>query len=258
MLFLLRYDTEHKDAYGMSGFFERIIDVHRAHEIPATFFCTGGAIDIRETDFRMFHDEVEVDPLFDIQDHSYTHIGIGYEAGKPLEVLRADYERSIASHERVFGTRPTGISICGTSGADGKRLKGFDETDKSRAELDMLVGLGIHMVNSFLVDHSESREFLNYARLGHPDVMGYPSSYSDTSWMYRAEKGDPIKYILGQITDRAARGEHVPLMLHDWVAWMHADDQELSHVIHIVDHARSLDYELATHLDCYANTGLWR
>ena len=257
MLFLLRYDTERKSAEEMSGFFEQAIKVHREHRIPATFFCTGGAIDARESDFRTFFDEVKNDPLFDIQDHSYSHIGIGYEAGKTLDVLREDYERSIACHERVFGRRPTGISICGTSGADGNRLKGFDETEKSRAELDMLVDLGIRMVNSHLIDHTESREFLNYASLGHPDVMGYPSSYSDTGWMNRAEHGDPMEYILGQITDRAERDEHMPLMLHDWVAWLKAGDQHLSHVIQIVDHARSLGYELVTHVDCYNRKHLW-
>jgi peptidoglycan/xylan/chitin deacetylase (PgdA/CDA1 family) len=256
-LFLLRYDTERKSAEEMSGFFEQAIKVHREHEIPATFFCTGGAIDVREPDFKAFFDEVKDDPLFDVQDHSYTHIGIGYEAGKPLDVLRADYEQSIACHERVFNRRPTGISICGTSGADGARLKGFDETEKSRAELDMLVDLGIKQINSFLIGNNESRDFLNYSSLGHPEVMGYPSAYSDTGWMNRAEHGDPMEYILGQITDRANKGDHMPLMLHDWVAWLKAGNQQLSHVIEIVDHARSLGYELVTHLDCYHRKSLW-
>ena len=116
MKFLLRYDTESDSAEDMAGFFEKVVNVHRAHEIPATFFCRGGAIDGREEQFAWFWREVAADPLFDIQDHSYTHIGIGYEAGKPLEVLQADYERSFAAHERVFGVLPIGVSICGTSG----------------------------------------------------------------------------------------------------------------------------------------------
>jgi hypothetical protein len=121
----------------------------------------------------------------------------------------------------------------------------------------MLVDFGIRMLNSHLSGHNESREFLNYASLGHPDVMGYPSAYSDTGWMNRAEHGDPMEYILGQITDRAGSGDHMPLMLHDWVAWLKAGDQELSHVVKIVDHARSLGYELVTHLDCYNRRDLW-
>jgi hypothetical protein len=50
--------------------------------------------------------------------------------------------------------------------------------------------------------------------------MGFPSAYSDTSWMYRRECGDPMDYILGQLAERAEREEHMPLMLHDWVAWL--------------------------------------
>ena len=257
MVFLLRYDTEHKSVEEMSGFFEQAILVHREHQIPATFFCTGGAIDAREADFKTFFHEVKDDTLFDIQDHSYSHIGIGYKEGKPLDVLREDYEHSIACHERVFSRRPTGISICGTSGADGDRVRGFDETEKSRAELDLLVDLGIRQINSFLINNCESRDFLNYSALGHPEVMGYPSAYSDTGWMNRAECGDPMDYILGQITDRANKSEHMPLMLHDWVAWLKAGDQQLSHVVKIVDHARSLGYELVTHLDCYYRNELW-
>ena len=48
--------------------------------------------------------------------------------------------------------------------------------------------------------------------------MGFPSDFSDTSWMYRREHGDPLTYILSVIEERARRGEHMPLMLHDWVA----------------------------------------
>lgn len=76
-LFLLRYDTENKNPEHMAGFFAKAIDVHRKHNIPATFFCTGGAIDARESQFRSFYHEIKEDPLFDIQDHSYSHIGLG-------------------------------------------------------------------------------------------------------------------------------------------------------------------------------------
>ena len=257
-LFLLRYDTERKSPREMEGFFEKAVAVHRSHEIPATFFCTGAAIDSREADFRAFYGAVEGDPLFDIQDHSYSHIGLGYERGKDLEILRADYERSFAAHERVFGTRPVGISICGTSGADGKRLSGFDRTEKSRAELDMVVGLGTRMINACLSDADESRAFVNYGSLGHPDVMGFPSGYSDTSWMVRKEKGDPMEFILSQVRERENSEDHMPLMLHDWVAWNHAQDKELTHVKQIVEQARKSGYRLVTHAWCLQETSLWQ
>jgi hypothetical protein len=257
-LFLLRYDTEGTSADEMAGFLERMVYIHRQDQIPVTLFCRGAAIENRETDFRAFCREVQDDPLFDLQDHSYSHIGLGYQDGKSVEILRADYERSFAIHEHVLGKRPVGVSICGTGGIDGPRLSGFDETPKSRAELDMLAELGIKMINTFLVGLDESSQFTSYRVLGRPDIMGFPSAYSDTSWMHRKEHGDPMSYILSQIKCRAEREQHMPLMLHDWVAWNHAPDRELSHVRTIADCARAHGYTLVTHDACYGQTALWQ
>jgi len=256
-LFLLRYDTERGDPASMKGFLGKVIEVHRSHQIPVTLFCTGAALDQMETAFQAFYKEVKDDALFDIQDHSYSHIGLGYERGKPIPTLKADYERSFAVHERLFGVRPIGISRCGTSGKDGSSLSGFDATEKSKAELDMVVSLGVRMINSFLTGVDGSRTFVNYKSIGHPKVMGFPSGYSDTAWMHRREYGDPLEYILGEIKKRAKRQDPMPLMLHDWVAWTRAADRELTHVKRIVDAARKAGYKLVTHVDCLRNKDLW-
>ncbi len=256
-LFLLRYDTEHESPEKMAGFFEKAIEVHRKHQIPATFFCKGRAIEKRKNQFAAFYQEIKNDPLFDIQDHSYSHIGIGYAKGKDVPTLKADYEKSFALHEQLFGARPIGISICGTRGKDGPKLSGFDATEKSRAELDMLASLGVRMVNSFLTGFDETKVFLNYSSLGHPEIMGFPSAYSDTSWLHRRKFGDPIKYIFSQCEKRAQANEHMPLMLHDWAAWTRADDKELTHVIKITDFARKLGYQLTTHVACLKQKALW-
>jgi hypothetical protein len=257
-LFLCRYDTEGGEPDEMAGFFEKVVEVHRADEIPATFFCRGGAIDAREDQFRAFWDEVKDDPLFDVQDHSYTHIGVGYEAGPGVDALRADYARSFAAHERVFGKRPVGISICGTSGRDGAHLPGFDATDKAKQEFEMLVGLGVRMINCFLTGIDGSREFCSYERLGHGDVMGFPSAFSDTEWMHRRACGDPVSYVTSLIEERSDRGEHMPLMLHDWCAWNFAPDKELTHVRVFAHSAREHGYELATHAAWMDRPEFWR
>lgn len=255
---LLRYDTEGKDVEAMKGFFEKAIEIHRKDAIPATHFCMGEAIELREPDARAFHEEIKEDPLFDIQDHSYSHIGLGYEAGKPIEVLWADYQQSYAVHERVFEKRPIGVSICGTGGKDGDRLAGFDQTDKGRAEFDMMAGIGLKMINAFLVGVDESKQFLHFGSIGHPEIMGFPSGYSDTSWMARKESGDPVAHILSEIKKRGEKDEHMPVMLHDWVAWKHAEDQELTHVRQIAEEGRKAGYDLVTHIDCYKDEALWR
>ena len=254
---LLRYDTEGTSPEEMKGFFEKAVLVHRKDAIPATFFCMGAAIEARESEARAFFEEVKDDPLFDIQDHSYSHVGLGYERGKPVEVLRSDYERSFAVHERVFGKRPTGVSICGTGGKDGWRLAGFDQTEKAKAELDMMAKMGVRMINAFLSTVDESRDFTSFESIGHPEVMGFPSGYGDTAWMARREFGDPMSYILGEIDARAASGDRIPVMLHDWVAWMRAEDRELTHVRRIAEKGRKLEYRLVTHFDCYLEEDLW-
>jgi peptidoglycan/xylan/chitin deacetylase (PgdA/CDA1 family) len=261
-ILLIRYDTESDRVDSMEGFFEKAIEVHRRDGIPATFFCRGAAIDAREEQFRAFYEEVKDDPLFDIQDHSYSHIGVGYAEGKPVDVLREDYERSFAAHERVFGVRPVGVSICGTAGKDGPRLAGFDETEKAKEELSMLASLGVKMINSHLAGRDEHREFVNYGSIGHPDMMGFPSGYSDTGWMYDwrsdTHPEDPVGYMLGVMNEHAERGDHMPIMLHDWLAWTHAPDTDLSHVSTFAEKGRELGYRPATHVECLNDESLWR
>ena len=80
-LFLLRYDTE-GGPDSTEGFLDKVAEVHRADRIPVTLFCTGNAIDSREGEFRRFHAAVGDDPLFDLQNHSYSHIGPGVRGGQ--------------------------------------------------------------------------------------------------------------------------------------------------------------------------------
>jgi peptidoglycan/xylan/chitin deacetylase (PgdA/CDA1 family) len=257
-LMLMRYDTEWwGEPAEMAGFLEKLVEVHRRDEIPVTMFCRGLTLENMKSEFTAFHQETEEDPLFDMQDHSYSHIGLGYERGKPVDILKADYERSFHTHSEVFGLRPTGISICGTSD-DGPSLPGFDATEKSKAEFEMVVKLGTRMINSFLTGIDGSREFINYDIFGHPEVMGFISGYSDTAWMYRKEHGDPVDFMLQEVRTRTEQNEHMPVMFHDWVAWQKAPDKELTHVRRIAETGRQLGYTLVTHMDCYHNKPLWQ
>lgn len=257
-LMLMRYDTEWwGEPAGMAGFLEKLVEVHRRDKIPVTMFCRGLTLENMRSEFTAFYQEVADDPLFDMQDHSYSHVGLGYESGKPVEVLEADYERSFQAHTKVFGRRPSGIAICGTSD-DGPRLQGFDATEKSKEEFGMMVKLGTRMINSFLTGIDESREFISYGKLGHPEVMGFISGYSDTSWMHREEHGDPVAFMLGEVIKRSELNEHMPVMFHDWVAWQKAPDKELTHVRKIAETGRKLGYTLVTHMDCYNNKSLWQ
>ncbi len=257
-LMLMRYDTEWwGEPAEMAGFFEKLVEIHRTDHIPVSLFCKGATLEKMKSEFMAFQEEIVNDPLFDLQDHSYSHIGLGYEKGKPLEVLEADYRRSFNIHEEIFSERPIGISICGTRD-DGRPVSGFDATEKSKAEFEMVVELGTKMINTFLSGIDGSKEFVNYGSLGHPEVMGFISGLSDTAWMDRKEFGDPVDYVLNEIRTRSAQNFHMPVMFHDWVAWQKAPDKELTHVRRIAEAGKEAGYKLVTHMDCYNNKPLWQ
>jgi peptidoglycan/xylan/chitin deacetylase (PgdA/CDA1 family) len=256
--FLIRYDTESRQRVEMTGFFEKIVAVQRTHDIPLSFFCLGAAIDKRKSEFIDFAREVKDDPLFDFQCHSYSHIGLGYEEGKSVEILKADFEKAFAVHEGIFGSRPIGISICGTGGVDGASLCGFDATEKSRAELDMLAKLGVKMINTNLCDADSKIEFINYSIIGHPEIMGFPNGTpSDNSWLRGRKYGNPKEFITKQIQENAKQNNHMAIMFHDDTGWIDVNDKDLDHLKLVVDVARKNDYEIVTHLSCYQNKGLW-
>ncbi len=256
--FLIRFDTESRQKEKMKGFFEKIISVQRADAIPVSFFCLGAAIEIREPEFKAFYQEIKDNPLFDIQDHSYSHVGLGYQDGKPVEVLKADYEKSFAVHERVFGKRPVGVSICGTGGRDGPLLCGFDATKKSVAELDMLAKLGVKMINTSLCDKDNTKDFINYAMIGHPEIMGFPNGLSDTGWLRRKKYGDPKEFIMSQIEENAKQNNHMAIMFHDGTEWIDVDDKDFTYLKMVAEYARKKGYELVTHVECYDRKGLWQ
>ncbi len=245
---LLRYDVESTDAALMQGFLAGVADTHREADFPVTLFCTGAAIDARQDAFRNFKDTVGGDSRFEIGDHSYSHIGVCYERGKSVASLRADYERSLDAHERILQTRPDSLSICGTGGADGAPLSGFDATKKSREELAMLVSLGIRRLNTRLTEANDGQAFTDYAALGFPSVFGFPSAHSDTSWIRQADiTGDFLAPLRAEIDHRSRENLPMPIICHDWVTWDHAPDRAFSHIKQIAAYAREQGFTPLTH-----------
>ncbi len=65
-LYIAAYDTESPDCLAAC---RRIVAVHRRHEMPATFFITGKALEDSPREYRALLD----DPLFEIASHTYSH-----------------------------------------------------------------------------------------------------------------------------------------------------------------------------------------
>lgn len=254
---LIRYDVEKDWDQSIDVFLETIVKLHKENSIPATFFFTGKSLEKRSGNVKKFYNTVKDCNLFDIQNHSYAHIGIGYDRGKPLEILKADYVKSFKIHEEVLGVRPVAISMCGTGGVDGERLHGFDQTLKARDEFEMLAGLGVKAINTFLCGLDESRMFTNYGSIGHPEIMGFPSGFSDTSWLWEKDYHYAMEYILKVIEDRGRKVEHMPLVLHDWVTWEYGASNEFEYIKRIADKAREMGFELLNIKQCYETQELW-
>ncbi|HMB00764.1 MAG TPA: polysaccharide deacetylase family protein [Spirochaetota bacterium] len=246
--FLLRYDTECLEPE-IKGFLEKAVRIHQQYAIPVTFFCTGAALEQHASVFKKVYRQVKDNPLFDFQDHSYSHVGLGYTKGLPLADLRQDYRRSVAAHKKIFHKHPLATALCGIARGSGTRLKGFDTTDKSKKELAMLHQLGFKMVNSFLADY-DSISFMDYKDLGFPDIIGFPSAASDTSWLLNNYNSNPLMHIENQLQERAAKGLDYAVVCHDWVTWLKSPDRNFTNIIKIAAAARRSGFTIKRHIDC--------
>ena len=256
MILLLRYDVE-GGGERTTGFLEKAVEIHRRDGIPAGFFCVGAEIEKRETEFKDFYSEVKNDSLFDVQDHSYSRVGLCYENGPSLAEIEDDYKKSLAVFERVLGFRPKGTSLC-ASDKLGKGLSGFDATAKARQELDILAKLGFTMTTTALSGHVRMHDFVSYGSIEHPEMMGFPSGNGDKNWLLKPKTENPLDSLFETMEKAAGEGKNLGIVLHDWVTWNHAPDKQFSHVRRIAEKARSLGFELANHSACYKNASLWK
>jgi hypothetical protein len=119
----------------------RIVEVHRRHGMPATFFIVGKVLEETPEEFHRLLD----DPLFEVASHSWSHKTLMNHpmcgpAASPDEVWE-EVQRGVESVERVFGRRCRGFRpACGY--ADG--LRGAPEL------LALLARAGIRYVSSVL------------------------------------------------------------------------------------------------------------
>lgn len=100
-----------------------IVDVHRRHEMPATFFIVGRTLEATPDEFRRLLD----DPLFEIASHTYSHRMLRDNpfCGKAVgpEAIREEIFRGKEIVEKVFpgreciGVRPGCSFVDGLRGA---------------------------------------------------------------------------------------------------------------------------------------------
>jgi peptidoglycan/xylan/chitin deacetylase (PgdA/CDA1 family) len=115
--FLLGYDVEHLDPAVTGRFLRRAAELHREYGVPATLFVLGQTLE-RNTDAL---GELVGDPLFDIQQHTWSHMplktlvqrnerGTELIVGGSLERTRDEVERTSELLAERLGVRCTGLT----------------------------------------------------------------------------------------------------------------------------------------------------
>ncbi|MFC0680977.1 polysaccharide deacetylase family protein [Lysobacter korlensis] len=115
--FLIGYDVEHLDPEVTRPFLRRAAELHREYGVPATLFVLGQTLERNVDALGQFVD----DPLFDIQQHTYSHMplktlvqrnsrGTELILGGSLDRTREEVSRTSELLEEHLGVRCTGLT----------------------------------------------------------------------------------------------------------------------------------------------------
>ena len=149
----------------------RIVEVHRRHGMPATFFVVGKVLEETPEEFHRLLD----DPLFEVASHSWSHrVLMDHPLCGPApapDEIREEIQRGVESVERVFGRRCRGFRpACG----DTPGLRGAPEL------LGLLDRAGVRYVSSMLWGEDFSlpapvSQTFAYAAEGYPALREIPA-----------------------------------------------------------------------------------
>ncbi len=129
--YVFAYDVEHPDLCLKAA--PRLVELHRRHEIPATFFVLGTVLERRGTELRAIFGD---DPLFEIASHTYSHrplkesrlhgpgVGLdelGWEIGSGLRLVEEVFERPCAGVRGGYG-------FYGGLRGEGQRLRAIRDS----------------------------------------------------------------------------------------------------------------------------------
>jgi peptidoglycan/xylan/chitin deacetylase (PgdA/CDA1 family) len=176
--YVAAYDTEQYDKKGLPPGVptcleacQRIVEVHRRHNMPATFFIVGKALEANPAEYRALLD----DPLFEVASHTYSHKmlrdhPICGPAASPEE-RRQEIFRGKQVVEQVFGRPCLGMRT-GCGFVEG--LKGAPEL------LNWVRAAGYKYVSSVLWGPDFSlpaplSPSFTYAGDGFPGVREFPA-----------------------------------------------------------------------------------
>jgi peptidoglycan/xylan/chitin deacetylase (PgdA/CDA1 family) len=250
------YDVERGDPGVTRHFLKAMTRIHRERNVPCTLFITGQTLERNVDLFRSLLD----DPLFDLQQHTYSHLifheapetsdGVTriYGRNETLETVKNDIEkasqvfRTVLNHEVIGLTTPYG----------------FFEGLKSRPDiLRVLWDAGIRYVRSYLRNQYgfnpvgvEIQPFF-YQEQGFPEMLECPShGWQDCIWRARFGYTAPWQKQVSMYLDLIKEHDwYFGLLQHDWASIK--KDRKMEKTAAILDYALAQDIKCMHYTDFY-------
>ena len=116
--FLIGYDVESRAIDVTRAFLRRVLEIHEATGVPATFFLCGRTIEVNREELRPFAGH----PLFDLQQHTYNHVllksvciedpdeGVRFFKGGTLDQIRDEVRRTTELLNAEYGIECRGLT----------------------------------------------------------------------------------------------------------------------------------------------------
>ena len=165
--YIAAYDTENS---GCLAACEKIVDIHRRYEFPATFFIVGQRLEENPAEYRQILD----DPLFEIATHTYSHQMLKDNPfcgpAVSVEERRAEILKGKEAVERVFDRPCMGVRP-GCSFDDG--LKGATDVLQTMNESGLCYASSLAWGPDFTLPALLNEPF-TYAEEGYPDIWELP------------------------------------------------------------------------------------
>ncbi len=116
--FLIGYDVESGNVDVTRPFLRRVLEIHEATGVPATFFLCGRTVALNRDELRPFARH----PLFDLQQHTYNHVllksvciedpdeGVRFFKGGTLDQIRDEVRRTSDLLRDEYGVECRGLT----------------------------------------------------------------------------------------------------------------------------------------------------
>lgn len=253
---LIGYDVESNESEITGRFLELAWEVHTRYSAPCTFFLTGKTLEILGAEaFQWFVNH----PLFDIQQHTYSHLllkTVYIDDGEKIQMVRGgtleEIEEDVGRACKLLKDM-LGIDCIGLTGPWGYYRGLCDRPDI----LEILHRLGIRFTRTWARNEKDFQptpleiQPFWYVHSGFPDILECPvQGYQDIYWYWiYGEDIDKYKAYLRQCLDEIKRRDWVlGYGAHDHTA---LKDKGLPQIEFLIEYALAIGIEIKSYKAFY-------